>query len=1253
MKRFGKVTVIALVSLCMALVLAATSFAADLKDVKGHWAEEYIEYGIEKGYISGYAEDNTFRPDNTVTRAEFSKMLNNAVKITATSAVNFSDVKKSDWYYAELQKASYAGYIAGYTDGTFKPNGNITRQEAAVVLSRIVTPTTQRASVADFKDGTKIASWASDAVKMIAAKGYIKGDENANFIPEGNLTRAQAAKLICEFVKNEKIVNGVYSINKETTLSETLFTDGVVFKAGENDGVVFENVRVLGSVNVQSDEAVVELRNSVVAELKNNGGDKTSVSADNDSKVAEVVAYYPMGLSGDVFEKVVLSGGELDGDTITLSGKFALVEVSSDVTLKVTGTVEKLNVLTKSNVSIQAGKVTEIEVNKNAKNSVITLAKNVKVETATNNAEVSYLGDGTITKANNTVKGVTFETAPSKVVGEKAGEADDKDEDKDDEDEDEDEFFADVTFSPTKGKTKVSPYTSIVLTFDEKLYDEDEKNIDSDYVEENLELRKKTSTGTKVDFSATYSATTKKITIIPDDDLDEGIKYYVVIPKDTLYYKDGSSNEKLATYYFTTAGSSSGGAGGGSSSSDDDDDDDEDVSSIVPKNGAEDVEVDTDITIKFAYKLYDKKGNEADEDYLIDEEVFSIHEGSKTGDEIDFDLELDSTGKKVTLTPEDDLKDGEDYYVIIKSGVIENKSGSSVPKKTFSFTTEGAEKITMFPADGATNISLNPEIVITFKEDMLDDDEDEVSEEYIEDILTLKQGTKTIDYAVDIVDAAKWVITPDELDENKTYTLTIKAKKLIGADSETKNELFTSKFTTAGKLVPVVYPAEGETGVPTSAKIKVSFIDTVYSDKDKGEVTEDYLTDGDGYSDETSDPITLRKTKATGTVVKCTVEIEDDGKTIVLVPDEALEKDAKYCVVIKSKAFYNKSGTAGASYSGIFDTNGAFKATFSPKDDAKNVDIDSKLTVTFNDTVCNAEGDEYDKSDLEELVALYEGKDDKGDAVEFELSLNSAGTKLTVTPKEDLKGSTFYTLVLSGDSMYNEDGEALGAQAITFKTEVYVDDEIEVDPESGEKNIAVDATPTITFGSPIFDDDGDSVTSKYATKYIYLSTSSTSKGDIEDYTVEVNEDGTQFKIVPDKNLERSKKYYIIIDKDRFFYEDETDISESDDFKSSWNFTTVAPEIEIKEVVAEEGSVSVTFETDCDGEVGATVTLKGKTTSIAKATADEYEAGEYTITIEDEDLVAGKEYTVKLAFEDEDGAKATDTDNFSIEEEEAE
>ena len=106
------------------------------KDISNHWAKDTILEFVEKEYIDGY-EDNTFRPNNSITRAEFIKIVNNFFNLTEESDINFSDVKKDEWYYKDLRIAVAAGYIDGYEDNTFRAYENITRQEVAKIISKI------------------------------------------------------------------------------------------------------------------------------------------------------------------------------------------------------------------------------------------------------------------------------------------------------------------------------------------------------------------------------------------------------------------------------------------------------------------------------------------------------------------------------------------------------------------------------------------------------------------------------------------------------------------------------------------------------------------------------------------------------------------------------------------------------------------------------------------------------------------------------------------------------------------------------------------------------------------------------------------------------------------------------------------------------------------------------------------------------------------------------------------------------------
>ena len=109
--------------------------AAGLTDVPGHWAEEAITTLLKMGVVQGYP-DASFKPENPVTRAEFSKMVSLAFGYAPGTSSQFADMV-NNWaepYVAGLTKEEV---LTGYPDGSFRPSKGVTRAEAAAVLARV------------------------------------------------------------------------------------------------------------------------------------------------------------------------------------------------------------------------------------------------------------------------------------------------------------------------------------------------------------------------------------------------------------------------------------------------------------------------------------------------------------------------------------------------------------------------------------------------------------------------------------------------------------------------------------------------------------------------------------------------------------------------------------------------------------------------------------------------------------------------------------------------------------------------------------------------------------------------------------------------------------------------------------------------------------------------------------------------------------------------------------------------------------
>ena len=147
-----------------------------------------------EAYIAGYP-DGTVRPDGKITRAEVSAIF---ARLTENSSLanyspKFSDVLAYDWFCDSVMKLSNKDIIKGYPDGTFKPNKSITRAEFAVIASKYIK--NPKAADEVFAD-VPMNHWAKDAIAKVKAEGWISGYNDGTFRPDAPITRAEAVSIV-------------------------------------------------------------------------------------------------------------------------------------------------------------------------------------------------------------------------------------------------------------------------------------------------------------------------------------------------------------------------------------------------------------------------------------------------------------------------------------------------------------------------------------------------------------------------------------------------------------------------------------------------------------------------------------------------------------------------------------------------------------------------------------------------------------------------------------------------------------------------------------------------------------------------------------------------------------------------------------------------------------------------------------------------------------------------------------------------
>ncbi|MNW24961.1 Endoglucanase precursor [compost metagenome] len=174
--------------------------SAVFTDIESHWAADNIRTAVQLHIADGFP-DGSFRPEQTVTRAEFTVMLARALGLELsqdTAETAFTDGQAlSAWARPAIQQAAAHKLIQGYEDGTFRPNALITRAELITLLMRANgTNADTQAAEAPFADRDSIPTWAEPAAAAAWQLGIVEGRSHGRFEPSEAASRAEAVTLI-------------------------------------------------------------------------------------------------------------------------------------------------------------------------------------------------------------------------------------------------------------------------------------------------------------------------------------------------------------------------------------------------------------------------------------------------------------------------------------------------------------------------------------------------------------------------------------------------------------------------------------------------------------------------------------------------------------------------------------------------------------------------------------------------------------------------------------------------------------------------------------------------------------------------------------------------------------------------------------------------------------------------------------------------------------------------------------------------
>ncbi|CAH1208705.1 hypothetical protein PAECIP111892_03162 [Paenibacillus auburnensis] len=184
---------------------------AGFKDVSAtHFASEAIGKLGARRIISGYT-DSTFKPEGTVTRAEAAALLVKALGLTPVSAdLNFKDVKKEAWYASAVATVVQSGLFKGYPDETFRPNQTITQQEMISIINQALVyggfKSATDVTLQQFEASAGYKAWSKSAVDALIRAGVIKTSDVFPIQANKNTTRAESAVLIYRLLSVLKMI---------------------------------------------------------------------------------------------------------------------------------------------------------------------------------------------------------------------------------------------------------------------------------------------------------------------------------------------------------------------------------------------------------------------------------------------------------------------------------------------------------------------------------------------------------------------------------------------------------------------------------------------------------------------------------------------------------------------------------------------------------------------------------------------------------------------------------------------------------------------------------------------------------------------------------------------------------------------------------------------------------------------------------------------------------------------------------------
>lgn len=399
------------------------AYGAELGGVsETHWARNALDNMVNAGILSG-DKDGQLHPDRAVTRAEYVAMLNRAFNYGSYKDrdLPFQDITGEEWYADHIRVAYAQGYFLGISPNLAGASRPVTREEAAALICRNLKVDKQTLQVYEFTDGKEVSQWSRGVVGAAVEKGYIHGYANGSFRPKKNISRAEAAAMLSNSLGTIVSDRGTYGYgmvqgnmtisSSGVELQDAVITGDLYITEGVGSGYVnLKNVTVLGEVIVCGGGEGNWGGNSVV--LDNCTIQKLTVDGPDDRPLA----LYAKG-NTNVANTNVKSDTFLENHEDTVPGFDNVRVVGPENTqLHLSGDFKAVQIINpKNHVQLGKGSIKNLTVDEDAAGSKITLDRNTVVKNLRIDGVSQVVGRGEIENLTVTTNGVRVETLPDQI----------------------------------------------------------------------------------------------------------------------------------------------------------------------------------------------------------------------------------------------------------------------------------------------------------------------------------------------------------------------------------------------------------------------------------------------------------------------------------------------------------------------------------------------------------------------------------------------------------------------------------------------------------------------------------------------------------------------------------------------------------------------------------------------------------------------------------------------------------------------